>query len=429
MNQPLPPPTPPLPAPSTLTKVRNEVVAGGSTHVNAPDERPDPAVGALGIAAWAALFVVLAFISWWMVAFVIGLLVSVFLHEAGHYYTARKSGMKVTQFFMGFGPRVWSFHRNGIEYGLRLIPLGAFVRIVGMNNLDEIDPVDEPQTYRASTYPRKMWVITAGSVMHMILAMLMITGVYAVAGRLEESGQVTVQSVVPDSAADAAGLLAGDLIVSMNGQPATQSDAFRAEIADIPPGQPAVIVIERDGVTTELTATVGARPEADDPRGFLGVSVGSVARDEKNIPEAIFLGGSDLVTGVGQAITGIIKVANPVNVWNHLIGTADDPNTKPGTIVGATRISDDIGRFDGWAGYFALLAAVNVSVGVFNMFPLLPLDGGHAAIATYERVRSRRGRRYVADVQKMMPVVAVTLALLAFMFLTGLYLDIVEPPR
>jgi membrane-associated protease RseP (regulator of RpoE activity) len=337
--------------------------------------------------------------------------------------------MKVTQFFMGFGPRVWSFHRNGIEYGLRLIPLGAFVRIIGMNNLDEIDPVDEPLTYRASTYPRKMWVITAGSVMHMILAMLMITGVYAIAGRLEESGTVTVQSVVPGSAAEAAGVQAGDVIVSMNGEPAVVSDDLRADIADIAPGQPAVIVVERDGVTTELTAIVGPRDDPADQRGFLGVRVGSLDRDEKTIPEAIGYGAADLATGVGQAITGIIKVANPVNVWNHLVGTADDPTTQPGTIVGATRISDDVGQFDGWAGYFALLAAINVSVGVFNMFPLLPLDGGHAAIATYERVRSRRGRRYVADVQKMMPVVAVTLALLAFMFLTGLYLDIVEPPR
>ena len=96
-------------------------------------------------------------------------------------------------------------------------------------------------------------------------------------------------------------------------------------------------------------------------------------------------------------------------------------------MVGATRLSDDIGTFDGWAGVVLLLAGVNVSVGVFNMFPLLPLDGGHAAIATYERIRSRRGQRYVADVAKLMPVLAVTIAVIGFMFLTGLYLDIAKP--
>ena len=117
------------------------------------------------------------------------------------------------------------------------------------------------------------------------------------------------------------------------------------------------------------------------------------------------------------------KVINPVNVLGHLTGSNDDPSSRPGTIVGATRISDDIGRFDGWAGMLYLVAVVNISIGVFNMFPLLPLDGGHAAIATYERLRSRRGKRYYADVNKLMPVAAVCIALLAFMFLTGLYLD------
>jgi membrane-associated protease RseP (regulator of RpoE activity) len=383
----------------------------------------------VGIGAWVALFAVLALLSWWFVAFVVGLLVSVFLHEVGHFLTARRSGMKVTQFFMGFGPRVWSFHRNGVEYGLRLIPLGAFVRIIGMNALDEVEPGDEARTYRASTYPRKMWVITAGSVMHMILAMIMITGVYAVAGRLEESGQVTIGAVLPDSAATDAGLQEGDVVTAVNGEPVVRADVFRAEIAAIPPGDTVVLDISRDGEPLQVTATLGKRSDGDPSRGYLGVRSESVDRVQKGPVEAVALGASDLVTGVGQAITGIVKVVNPVNVWNHLVGNTDDPTTQPGTIVGATRISDDIGRFDGWAGFFALLAAVNVSVGVFNMFPMLPLDGGHAAIATYERIRSRRGRPYVADVQKLMPVVAVTVALIAFMFLTGLYLDIVRPVR
>lgn len=425
MNQPLPPPTPP----TTITKIRNEIAAGGSTHVNQPDERPDPLMAVVGIGSWVALFVVLALLSWWFVAFVIGLLVSVFLHEVGHFYTARKSGMKVTQFFMGFGPRVWSFHRNGVEYGLRLVPLGAFVRIIGMNALDEVDPADEAQTYRASTYPRKMWVITAGSAMHMILALLMITGVYAFAGRLEESGTVTILSVIEGSAAEAVGLQEGDVIVSLNGEPMTVADDFRSELASLPPGAQVALVVQREGQEFDVTATLGSRPEPGDTRGFLGVGSESVDRVPQGPVTALTTGVQDLLTGVGQAITGIVKVANPVNVWNHLTGATDDPTTQPGTVVGATRISDDIGQFDGWAGFFALLAAVNVSVGVFNMFPLLPLDGGHAAIATYERIRSRKGRPYVADVQKMMPVVAVTLALLAFMFLSGLYLDIVDPPR
>jgi membrane-associated protease RseP (regulator of RpoE activity) len=125
----------------------------------------------------------------------------------------------------------------------------------------------------------------------------------------------------------------------------------------------------------------------------------------------------------------VVKVINPINVFGHLTGTNTDETSRPGTLVGAARLSDLFGRLDGWAGILTLLAIVNISVGVFNMFPLLPLDGGHAAIATYERLRSRRGRRYVADVTKMMPVVTATVVLLAFMFLTGLYLDIARPIR
>ena len=147
---------------------------------------------------------------------------------------------------------------------------------------------------------------------------------------------------------------------------------------------------------------------------------------EGDVGDVVVEGPRDLVVGVGQAVVGVAKVINPVNVYGHLVGSNDDLSSRPGTIVGATRISERAGEFDGWAGVLSLLAAVNVSVGVFNMFPLLPLDGGHAAIATYERLRSRRGHRYRADISKLMPVAAVCIALLAFMFLTGLYLDTLQ---
>jgi len=145
-----------------------------------------------------------------------------------------------------------------------------------------------------------------------------------------------------------------------------------------------------------------------------------------SLGSALWEGPKDLVVGVGDTTVAIAKVINPVTVWGHLVGTNDDVMTRPGTIVGATSISSDVGDQDGWAGMLLFLAGVNLAVGVFNMFPLLPLDGGHAAIATYERLRSRKGKRYYADINKLMPVAAVCVALLAFMFLTGLYLDIAK---
>jgi membrane-associated protease RseP (regulator of RpoE activity) len=411
--------------------LKQELAAGGSVRDNDELAKPDRETQILGGAAWIGVFVLLGFISKWMLFFALGTLISILLHEVGHFYTARKSGMKVTQFFIGFGPRVWSFHRNGIEYGLRVLPLGAFVKIIGMNNLDEIGDEPESRTYRAQSYPKRMWVITAGSAMHMIIAIVLITAVYATAGRLQESGTVVIGSPPElDSPAGQAGLLEGDIITAINGDPMSTSDGVRAVLRGTAPGTTLDVTVRRGDQVVDVTATLIQNPNVTDSvAGYLGVGLRSVDRVGLPIASAVGRGGQDLATGVGQAIQGIVKILNPVNVYGHLVGTNDDASTRPTTLVGATRISDDVGVFDGWAGLLSLLAALNLSVGVFNMFPLLPLDGGHAAIATYERIRSRKGKRYTADVAKLMPVLAVTVMLLAFMFLTGLYLDTVKPIR
>ncbi len=142
---------------------------------------------------------------------------SVFLHELGHFVTARLTGMKATQFFIGFGPRLWSFHRGETEYGVRLLPLGAFVRIIGMNNLDEVPPADEARTYRQKSYPRRMLVITAGSLMHLLIAIVLLFGVFATRGELVDRPGAQVGDIAADSGAEAAGIEQGDIILSVGG--------------------------------------------------------------------------------------------------------------------------------------------------------------------------------------------------------------------
>lgn len=418
---------------SRVDRLSNEVVSGGSHRPDEPPAAPTRAAVVTGTLAWVLLLGWLWVSSPWMLVFVVGLAASIMLHELGHFWTARRSGMKATQFFLGFGPRIWSIHRNGVEYGVRAVPLGGFVRIIGMTNLDEVPSDDEPRTYRQATYARRMWVITAGSVMHLIIAIVTIMGVYSVWGRVEETGRVTVSGVDSDTPAAAAGFLADDVVLAVDGRPVATSADFRAVLADLDPGTTHQFEIQRGDDIVELSATLtthpadlAADPPVADPRGYLGVSSWSVDRVPQGVGDVVVEGPRDLVVGVGQAVVGVAKVINPVNVWGHLVGSNDDLSSRPGTIVGATRISERAGEFDGWAGVLSLLAAVNVSVGVFNMFPLLPLDGGHAAIATYERLRSRRGHRYRADISKLMPVAAVCIALLAFMFLTGLYLDTLQ---
>jgi membrane-associated protease RseP (regulator of RpoE activity) len=405
-------------------RLANEVVSGGTQRD--ADAAPTPAMKIGGLAAWILLFVLLWLSSPWKAVFVAGLAVSIVLHEFGHFWTARRSGMKATQFFLGFGPRIWSTHRNGVEYGVRAIPLGGFVKIIGMTNVDEVDPADEAQTYRQATYPRRMWVITAGSVMHVIIAVALIIGVYAFGGRIGESGKVTIIAVSAGTPAGTAGLKAGDVVVSIDGAPMTSAAHFSATLGATKPGTTVTLGVRRGRQLLTLQATLvqSTLAKPGEQRGFLGVSSDSQARVHVGFGTAITQGPRDLVTGLGQAVVGIAKIINPVNVFGHLNGTNTDVASRPGTIVGATNISKDVGQHDGWSGMLSLLAAVNVSVGVFNMFPLLPLDGGHAAIATYERIRSRKNKRHFADVNKLMPVAAACLMLIAFMFLTGLYLDI-----
>ena len=176
---------------SIYSKFRNEIAAGGS--VDDQDVVKNNAA-----TTWSTVIIVVGLLAWlgvknpWSLLFVVGLIVSVFLHELGHFLSARRSGMKVTQFYMGFGPRVWSTKRGEVEFGVRALPIGAFVRIVGMNNLDECDPADEPRAYRQQSYPKRIFVITAGSVMHMIIAATLFIGVYATAGRFGDTKELLI---------------------------------------------------------------------------------------------------------------------------------------------------------------------------------------------------------------------------------------------
>ncbi len=153
--------------------------------------------GYLAMAGIVALFVWLATVNIWIFVFVVGVVISIFLHELGHYMTARWTGMKVTQFFLFFGPRLWSFRRGETEYGVRALPLGAFVRIIGMNRMDEVEPVDEARTYRQATFPRRLLVISAGSIMHILIAIVLLFLVYSTQGELtaQDEPEVVVAAV------------------------------------------------------------------------------------------------------------------------------------------------------------------------------------------------------------------------------------------
>ena len=411
---------------SFYNKFRDEIVAGGDT-TDQPPRINDKRTSAISGAALLALFVWLGVTSPWTFVFVVGLLISVFLHEMGHFVTARRSGMKVTQFFMGFGPRLWSTQRGEVEYGIRALPLGAFVRIVGMNNLDECDPTDEPRAYRAQSYPKRLLVITAGSLMHGVIALVLFFGVYATSGRYTETGDVLVTSPpAANSPAQQSGVVLGDVIREIDGIVVSSRDQFIDQIVSKKPGQTVTVIVDRSGERVSLNATLGNNP-VDTSIAYFGVASWSLDYVRVNPVKAIGYASQDLVVTAGRSVAGVFVVLNPVNIINSVIDDKADPATRPGTVVGASQLGGEIGRQDGLKGVLLLLASVNIFVGVFNLFPLLPFDGGHAAIATYERFRSRRGKTYRADVGKMVPVATMVVGLLALLLIVGLYLDLTQP--
>ncbi|MFI5053608.1 MAG: M50 family metallopeptidase, partial [Acidimicrobiia bacterium] len=237
-------------------------------------------------------------------ALIVGIILMVMLHEAGHYLTAKRAGMKVTEFFVGFGPRLWSFRRGETEYGVKAIPAGGYVRIIGMSNLEDIDPEDEPRAFREATTHNRMTVILAGVTVNLLIAFVLFFVVIAGQGQVSDGPSTTVHGVVAGSAAADAGFRSGDQIVAVDGQPVGGWDDLKKSI-ERSGGTAMLVTVKRDGVATELTAT----PHVKNGQGFLGVSPENAIRDVgilEAVPETFKTFGnvaSSFATGLGDRLS------------------------------------------------------------------------------------------------------------------------------
>ncbi|HUP85876.1 MAG TPA: RIP metalloprotease [Acidimicrobiales bacterium] len=385
---------------------------------------------------------------------VVAVLTMIMLHELGHYLTAKWGGMKVSEFFVGFGPRLWSIRKGETEYGVKAIPVGGYVKILGMHNLDPIDdPADEPRTYRQQPFGRRLSVAVAGSTMHFLIAFVLFFIVNAVVGVPTVS--TTIGGLVKieggPSPAEEAGLHVGDRIVALDGKRLAEWDDVRAYISARPADSIAMTIV-RDGRTIELDATptdlsavrIDGEPISNESRGFLGLEpkevfettnpMTAVGRSAKQWVGGSFDGPEGVSPGIidnAKALGGILSPSGMASYWKTITG-----KDQAGRADGGARFLSPVGfvRLGGQAAddslysVIALLIAINLFVGLFNLLPLLPLDGGHVAIATYEGVRSKlAGRRYVADVAKLMPLTYAVVLLMVFLGVTALYLDIVRP--
>ena len=370
-----------------------------------------------------------------VVVIILAIVLMIFMHELGHYLTARWAGMKVTEFFIGFGPRIWSFHRGETEYGVKAIPAGAYVKIIGMSNLDEVDPADEDRTYRAKSYGRRLSVAVAGSTMHFLMALVLVFVVFAGFGlRDPESPRWYVAGVSQPSAAMEAGVQPGDRIVAVDGNRFTTFDDT-SEYLRAHPGKSVTLGVSRAGEEVELEATLGRTNPDGEHVGFLGVAPEFPYEREAPLTAVVDSFKESWQVGKGS-IAGLAHIFSPSGVSGY-VDTIVDPNDdtgaaritedRPTSVVGIVQIGNQVAE-NGLVNVVYLLFGVNIFIGIFNLLPILPFDGGHVAIATYEKIRSMiSGRRYQADVAKLLPLTYVVVLALALLFVTSIYLDIAHP--
>ncbi|NNE74627.1 MAG: PDZ domain-containing protein, partial [Acidimicrobiales bacterium] len=473
--------------------------------------------GFAGLAMLIGGIVVLGLLAGWsIVVVIVALMVMIFFHELGHYLTAKWAGMKVTEFFLFFGPRLFSFRRGETEYGMKLIPAGAYVKIIGMTNFEEVDPADESRTYRQAPYWRRLSVAVAGSTMHFIMALILMVVFLVGYGSIRDADTWAVREITPNSAAERAGLIEGDRLLAINGQDTTDW----ADLSDILTpfdGEQVTLTVERDGTTFDTETVIGERltvegaaaidglfpndivlsvdgiavttydeiigavggrfgqeltavvswidgPEShpiivereveDGARGFLGVSRADVRNDV-----SLLAAPGEAVTEFGRttkgAVVGLVNFFRPSSIGDFLgglfdeaeldedvaaeltpldeqralssAGTVDDEN-RILSIYGIVDLITDSVEADGLSALIIGMALINIFIGVFNLLPVLPFDGGHVVIATYEKIRSIiSGQRYFADATKALPLVYAVLALFLVLTVVALTLDITQP--
>ena len=216
------------------------------------------------VAAVAAVALLVRLTGWWGLVVVVGLVVSIVLHEFGHYLTAKQAGMKVTEFFVGFGPKLFSFTRGETTYGVKPFPLGAYVRIIGMNDMEDVEPGDVGRTYREKGYWARLRVVLAGPFTNLAIAVVLLLVAFGAFAQ-PSSKDWSVKSVVAGSAAAQAGMRKGDLLVSVNGQPVGDFSHGFADTVQRHAGHPITLVVVRDGKQVTLHPTVGW--QLDDARG------------------------------------------------------------------------------------------------------------------------------------------------------------------
>jgi membrane-associated protease RseP (regulator of RpoE activity) len=397
------------------------------------------------------------------VVFLLGLLLSIALHEVGHYLPARRFNVKVTQWMVGIGPTAWSTRRGETEFGLKWLPFGGYIRMVGMlpptpgtppgrvrrwstgpmRSLidsarsmiagareaawEEVGPRDHGRLFYQRPWWQRVIIMSGGPAMNLLLGFVFLS--IALTGIGVSTAQPVIQRVVELSPAVTAGLRPGDRIIAYGNEPVRSWTGLTAMIrADA--GRPVTLTVVRDDVTTTVPLTLGRNGQT----GFLGVEP-AYARERMNPAE---VAGVVAHTGKEVAFSVVRLPERMAGIWQAAFSDAPRQADGPIGVVGATRLGGDVAASDlpvtdRLLFLLELLGSFNIAVGVFNLIPLLPLDGGHIAAALLEglkrglgRLLGRRWTRPV-DVAKTIPLTSAAALVLVAMAALLAYADLVNP--
>ncbi|MPZ72268.1 MAG: PDZ domain-containing protein [Nitriliruptorales bacterium] len=368
--------------------------------------------------------------------FVVSLVFAIMFHEFGHYATAKAFGMKVQKFFLGFGPTLWSVRRGETEYGVKAIPAGGFVRIVGMSALEEIDPADRGRTFFEQAAWKRLIVLSAGSVTHFVLAGVLIFAALTFIGLPVEPG-TDVDVVLEGSPAAAAGVRPGDRITAVNGQPVETFEEVRDLIA-VSDGDALAFTIRRDRQEREVEITPASQRPDGTQGAFVGIGPPTIIEPVppgESLRRTI-VGDYSVVAIARQNLTGLGQALNP-DALARWFGQVDDPGPRstdgPLSLVGVGQAVNALGQSGAIFEMLFLFAILNITLGTLNMLPLPPLDGGHVAVLLVEQavngVRRIGGRAptWRLDPTVIMPLALAVIAFFVVLSVTALYVDIVKP--